>query len=535
MMEFNIIKTNPYRILGVFSNAPLKEVVANKGKMKAFLSVGKNPSFQLDLNNLLSGIDRNVNIVAKAESDISLPKDKLRYAMFWFMKASPIDDIAFNHLFSGDVNGAIELWNKKDCLSSLINISVCSLSQGDYKTAVEKMSKALSKTEYQDEFVNIIAGGTLKLSPKELEHLYLDSLINEFGNDVIKLRDCISNKAWAGYVNQKIIDPILNAINAEINKAEQVDSNNAAAQYKAGNNLMKKTKPLIAKLRKYLNVEDFKYQMLADKLGLCILQCGINYFNKSDESDAPNKAMVLQSCAQNIVVGQTAKDRCKENVQILKKIIAEMPPKEIIEDDKAIKQELSHYCVLPDKICYAITLLNKTKPHLTKIKSVLGVNDSYYLKISTLVVENALHNLIEEVNNVQEPNPIYASDMEGAIDVLTKLRLALENAWKAILIMDEFDKTSDSRERYNTNRSTLKSMCNDLGIETQRAVPAAMPPKPKPVSSPRQTVRQISNTKTITTPSDIDSNPEPPSRSGCVICLVIVILAIIALSFLLGL
>src|SRR5574344_267003 len=518
----NIIRTNPFRILGVYSNASIKEIVANKEKMKAFLRIGKNPSFQLDLNNFLSGIDRNVDIVAKAESDIALPKDKLRYAMFWFMKAGLIDDIAFNHLYSGDVKGAIELWHKKDCLSSLINISVCSLSQGDYGTATNVMLKILRKTEYQVEFVNTIAGGTLKLSAKELEHLYLDSLINAFGDDVIILRDGISNMDWVGYVNQKKIDPILNAINTEINKAEHVDGNNAVAQYKAGCDLMKKTKQLIAELQKYMYVEDLKYQMLADKLGLCILQCGINYFNKSDESDAPNKAMVLQSCAQNIVVGQTAKDRCKENVQILKKIIAEMPPKEIIEDDKAIKQELSHYCVLPDKICYAITLLNNTKPHLIKIKSVLGANDSYYLKISTSVVENAWHNLIEVLNNVQELNPIYANDMEGALDVLIKLRSALENAWKAILIMDEFDKTSDYMERYNTNRSTLKSICDDWKIDVK--------PEPSPNREPNKgPSNPLPPPPPPPPPSEPPSEPpsDLPSLLGCVVSLVIIILAMI--------
>lgn len=44
-----IINNNPYRQLGVYSTSTQKEVVANQGKMKAFLKVGRQVSFPLDL------------------------------------------------------------------------------------------------------------------------------------------------------------------------------------------------------------------------------------------------------------------------------------------------------------------------------------------------------------------------------------------------------------------------------------------------------------------------------------------------------
>ena len=45
----DIVLNNPYRILGVYSTSSQRDVVANQGKMKAFLKVGKDVSFQLDL------------------------------------------------------------------------------------------------------------------------------------------------------------------------------------------------------------------------------------------------------------------------------------------------------------------------------------------------------------------------------------------------------------------------------------------------------------------------------------------------------
>ncbi|UKI43930.1 MAG: hypothetical protein L6U16_13435 [Porphyromonadaceae bacterium] len=112
------------------------------------------------------------------------------------------------------------------------------------------------------------------------------------------------------------------------------------------------------------------------------MQCGIDYYNDSEEPDAAIKAMKLQKYALDIVVGQMAKDRCKENVDILQKIIENLPPLEVFEEDKAIKEELHKYSSLPDKISYAIELLNNTKPLFAenKKKKTWEKNNEYYLK-----------------------------------------------------------------------------------------------------------------------------------------------------------
>lgn len=66
----NIIAKNPYRYLGVYSNSPTKERVANKGKMNAFLKVGKSVSFPLDLPYILPSIKRTIETIANAESEL---------------------------------------------------------------------------------------------------------------------------------------------------------------------------------------------------------------------------------------------------------------------------------------------------------------------------------------------------------------------------------------------------------------------------------------------------------------------------------
>lgn len=209
--------------------------------------------------------------------------------------------------------------------------------------------------------------------------------------------------------------------------------------------------------------------MVLDKLGTEILQCGIDYFNGSDSPTAAKKAMVLQNYALSVVVGKMAKDRCKENVETLKKIIENLPPQEVFEEDKAIREELRIFCKLPDRISHSVALLNKTKTHLESIKTKLGSTNSYYLKISTQVVGNALHNLIEEVNRLQNDQSFKLNLIIDKAKALSDLKSVLYSAWDAIKIMDSFDMEYEFRNnRYNSNRNTLQNMCQQVGISTNR-------------------------------------------------------------------
>ena len=281
---------------------------------------------------------------------------------------------------------------------------------------------------------------------------------------------------------------------------------------------------------------DLQYQMIADKLGLEILQCGIDYFNEADEADTAHKAMKLQKYAMGIVVGQMAKDRCKENVDILQKIIDNLPPSEVYSEDRAIHEELRKYCLLPDKICHAVTLLNNTRPHLQAIKRKLGVSNGYYLKISSQVVGNALVNIIAEVNEAQS---IFNGDKDDSIlfsGYLPLLKTALREAWKATMIMDGFDMEYDFKsKKYNENRSILKELCEQLGVSTSTS---------KPTSSQANRARQVNNSSFATTSRAIpnrqqatinnnnSSNYVDDSHWGCLLLIgVISILILLANLF----
>lgn len=456
----NILRNNPYRLLGVYSNSPTKERLANHNRMKAFLKVGKPVSFPLDLPQYLSAIQRTEASVMDAEAQLTLPKDQLLYAQFWFVKATHLDEVAFNHLFAGEIDKAKEIWQKKDTASSLQNRIVCALMREDYRRAITCAETLYGNPLYSTQFVSAVLGTDGNADVASLAFRFLDVLCDEVGAN--QLLPFIDDDAWESHVEEKAVKPLVDSIQDAIAIAKKSKEKGAEARLNAGEALRKNTRSAFQQLRGFLSATDLQYQMIADKLGLEILQCGIDYFNGSDEPEAAHKAMDLQKYAQSIVVGQMAKDRCEENVDILQKIIEALPPSEVLAEDCAIKEELRKYCKLPDEICYAVTLLNKTKPHLQAIKNKLGSNNKYYLKISTQIVSNALHNLIEEVNAAQK-------------QATSETKKALREAWKTTLIMDTFDMEQDFKNnRYASNRSVLKDLYERYNVASHPYIAATV-------------------------------------------------------------
>ena len=522
-IRMNVLNNNPYRLLGVYANSPTKERLANHNRMKAFLKVGKSVSFSLDLPQYLQPINRTDALIADADAKLALPKEQMFYAQFWFVKTTPLDDVAFNHLIAGELSKAEEIWQKKETLSSLQNRIVCALMRDDYAQALSCAEALYGNMQYVNQFVSAVIGTGGKVDVTNLPFTFLDTLCEEI--DVQKILPYIANSIWKKHISGKAINPLIDTIQKAIAIAKKSRGKGSQARLEAGEVLMKDTKVTLQQLMSLLPKTDLQYQMIADKLGLEILQCGIDYYNESDDTDAAHKAMKLQKYALKIVVGQMAKDRCTENVDILQEIIDNLPPSEVFAEDKAIHEELRKYCLLPNKICHAITLLNNTKPHLQTIKGKLGTTNDYYLKISTRIVSNALSNVIVEVNEAQSMFSVDKGDPNAALAAIlgmSHVKPVLEKAWKATRIMDGFDMEAGFKsKRYNENRSILKGICDQLGVSTSIDTPRTSTPRTN-LNEPTSTARPYPTTINSTFESRKQSSTSSiSSGGGCVLGLVL--------------
>lgn len=507
----DVIVNNPYRILGVCSTSPQRDIVANQGKMKAFLKVGKDVSFQLDLPQFLPAISRNTDVVAKAVADLTLATERVKYAQFWFANKTQFDEIAIGKLIEGNIESAIDILKKKESPSSLQNIIVCSLIQNDLCSALHYAE--ILYVSYTDDFLHMVLGDDATVSPDQLVNSFLNVICNNYKLD--EIISFVTIPDWQVYVKNIMISPILDNVSSAIERAKSTKGQSPDERYEAGEKLMNVTKSSVVKIQQFATENDVRCQILLDKLGTEILQCGIDYFNGSDSPTAAKQAMVLQGYALSIVVGKMAKDRCKENVETLNKIINDLPPQEVYIEDKAIKDALHEFNQEADEVEYAITLLNNTKKHLKSIRKKLGRSNTYYIKISTLVVNNALHNVIEETNRrvewlntlkkmtpwefdemyesqQKEMNELYDSlglprgfdskfnlytgigKMDSLMakikmehEAIESLKDTLKLAWKAIRIMDWFTMDREfKKNRYRKNRSILKGLCEKVEIST---------------------------------------------------------------------
>lgn len=526
-----IVLQNPYRILGVYANSPKRDIVANKGRATAFLKVNRPVEYPLDLKGILPAPNRTLDLMNEAEAHLAIAKEQIKYAQFWFLqKMSPLDDIAFNHLLAGNMAGAIEIWSKQESISSLQNKLVCYIIESKQELAIKTAEKLYEK--FGNDYISKVdANCTLQMTATDLLHQFIDSIGEEIGMQ--KLLGFDLGAETKAYISSQTIGPLINKISSEVDKAKKVDHKDPKARIEAARKLVANTKEAFSQLKSILPATDSQYQMIADKLGLEILQCGIDYFNNSEDDDAPHTAMKMQKYSLSVVVGTLAKQRCEENIRILQGIIDNLPPKEVMTEDKAIKAELSKFVRLPDKISYAVNLLNNTKPHLQSIKQKLGANNAYYLKLSTQIVGNALHNIVEEVNAVQnDPQIAFRLQLGIGLDPtsMDKIKSAVREAWKATTIMDDFDLESDFKSHYNENRNTLKSMCNQMGISTYVSRPST---SSRPI--PRSTTSSASRSTAQSRPSSAYSGTTNSSTSsskdnGCLTAIIVYIIASVVIG-----
>lgn len=467
MKTITIVSDNPFRVLGVWSNAKQTEIVRNIGKMKAFLNVGKAVEFPSDMSYFLPAVKRTPDKLQTAQAAINLPNDKIRYSMFWFCNANAIDGTGLNNLVSGDAEKALSIFSKRNTWSSLVNKAVISLLREEYGQAVSSYSQLIHDYTFRGQFVTEICGEAFQISEEELSHVVMDELSQLIGADI--LLDLVSDASDKTYVREKAVEIPIAKINNEISKAKTVSVTDAAASLKAGNALVRNTKSALASLRKMLGPDDMQFQSISDNLAKQILQCGINYFNNSDDEDSLDKALKIQEYALKIAVGKMTRDRCRKNVDTLLEQKKTFHIRKELAELSSIIDEFNGESKTPQKnIASVITsfmsgmsisgisnFLQKCKPVLLSIKEKAEYGE--YLRLSTVVASIAMSKLVNLVNSMQ-PKPYdytgvsnidtYKDIVSGAISIMTQI--------------GNMDMERSFRTKFDDNMSTLKEINKKL-------------------------------------------------------------------------
>lgn len=218
------------------------------------MKVGKSVSFPLDLLNLIPAPVRLVENMEHANGSINLPQDQLKYALFWFIKVTSIDEIAMGYLQKGETEKAKELFGKKETFSSLINLGVLSLIQNDQVTAVQTITKVIHNDDYRVAFVEEVCGSTYQLPEDDLARLFINELLVEapIQNLMQLFFKYGTSEEDNSYLKDKAIAEPIAIISAEIAKAKNVKNDDFNAQYRAGFSLKNNTKEPLDIIRSLL-------------------------------------------------------------------------------------------------------------------------------------------------------------------------------------------------------------------------------------------------------------------------------------------
>ena len=490
----NAVINNPYRTLGLFGNSSEKELQKQITTIKRFAEVGKTKAFDYDFP-FFGEVVRSTEKVQEAASKIEQAKNKVHYALFWFLNSGHIDEAALNNLKEGHIEKATEIWEKtlKDStvtaknFASISNLSTLQLGIVTYNGSFdpEKFSASIDLkgklllSEVFNNFVTTVIGEGISINR--------DIILKEFADEILQIVKPYLNKPNGikssqlisafnsfpneikQYVSGKFTDRPLNNIEnqIELTKQKRDDNPNDAEQY--GEELYKNTKEDLVFLKNVWGSNNVQYQMIANKLANEILQCAVDFFieyRDSDEYDPGEPAMKVMKMAKAInPTGQT-KSRLDENIENLQEWINDSSEREkqknIKGDLEIVASKIQRFQNLPDTISNAKDLVVACKPKLLNIRAALGATDDFYLKISSAVVNNALNALISVVN--EEQNALQW-DRTKIITLPTTINSAME----VMNMMSTMDMVYELKARFNQNKSTISGIQTQLNQITSRA------------------------------------------------------------------
>lgn len=329
-----LIQENPYRIVGILSSASTKEIQSRKGKITAYAKVGKQISSEFDFP-FLNTIEKDHKNIEKAFSAIQQSKEMLDNSLFWFLKTNSFDETAITYLINGDKDKAIEIWDKVtldkevtlrnfSCFNNVGTLKLLGSTSIEIKQGIEAKLK-LIESSYFTNFVHTVAGEAFIIdNQKQLEifvNVLLSQLKGKFSNsDIFKFFENCNDKTQ-NYLAEKFTEEPAHEIESVIASTKKKRNQSKIDSYKFGTQLYNDCKSNLEQLKSLLGVNDLNYQLIADNLAKEIMQCGIDYFNQSQENGSTENylenAMSLNKLADLIAVGKLVKDRAKDSLETL--------------------------------------------------------------------------------------------------------------------------------------------------------------------------------------------------------------------------
>jgi hypothetical protein len=419
----NTILNNPYRILGLLIGASAREQAKQINKLKKYIDAGQDPSDDFSFPSL-GHFARTFESVENAAANLTLDRDKINAALFWFWNGNPItDEVAFDALKDDNTDEAIEIWRRliynaeeeinevsKRNASAFFNLSTLYLNVYGIDEETLQIKLLFLESEYFNVLKNNATDEYFKISTEEIQLLFLNTLTQQEKFDTSEFIDAISNIEFIAKDNfvkgfvQKPIEQIELQVESAKNK-RKISKANAA---KAGQELVTSTLSDLTQLKSIVGLKDLRYTSLADKVANEILQCSIDFFNESQEKDSNSDytsiALKLAKQAENLAAGKITKDRIKDSIETL----AEMKDKELSQAIQLLQSVKEAYETNKAKInaeVLAIPLRYNQTINWSKVNQRIEKSLDWD-KVVELILEVITHKNVEKIKSTNNPPQI---------------------------------------------------------------------------------------------------------------------------------
>lgn len=144
MIQF--IRQCAFRQVGIFGNASLKEITANRSRIAAYERVGQRLDNPLQLVHLLGAVDGSETAMSVAEGKLADAGERERQAMFWFHHGDDEEEDLrlLDLLDKGQGKEAVAVWSQRGDAAARQNAMVALFLLGKPKQAVALAMQLLS-------------------------------------------------------------------------------------------------------------------------------------------------------------------------------------------------------------------------------------------------------------------------------------------------------------------------------------------------------------------------------------------------------
>lgn len=449
----NAIAHNPYRVLGMFANDPLRTETANIARIRAFNKVGKECPFESDFIDIFGSIDRSEEAIERAITLLSSDDDRDYYSSLWIHRVQPLDSGAKApvDIIRSGLGG-----ESKACI---VNVIVGAFYADNIELASEYIIRLFECDDAPSET-------TKERFLVELENGYKDEY--EWPPFIwwSRLRDFCNCEEG----HSKTLEFISKVYNKEsINYLRQLSETESLGKECKGyisiasaHNI---AKPVIEVIKETSNLQtkqpNAEAQIVLSKYAKVILAACKNYYKDTRfwEAKPVEKLLELLREVYRLSYSSKVKEECTSFGKEVKKEVQFLAPSQVSSFSTIIRKEIEAFCSKPNETRWSLQLLRNCVSPLIEIKTILGADDPYYRRISTQIADNALYASEAEIdsaerklNNPRNDKVIALANLINALGQATQLCvdisvLDIEDDFRTAKVVKFKDKIDNCTER----------------------------------------------------------------------------------------